>query len=470
MMKKLIRNGLFAFLVFIPFSVFSAPIEISPGVQLFLKNESWATTATLPVVARSAGRLIPYIGTAITFGPSLYSGIEAMLGSSTFRQSIGDVKSSVWDPLAPPKPADLPAGFSYYPTVFPTQVAPTSSAASACQSTLDYMDSMNRQSYSCAISEMTSATETTCYFKQDAHNNMDYCTLVGNSIVSTPLSKFNSCPENFMLSGLTCTYQYPVPVTRGYIPDQYCDGPYADTDLDCAVYRPKGKQTLYGYDSEGPFVVELDPGTNGSGSTIRRRVQTRNMDTNESQIETDTLNFDKDGKLQSGSHTNEPGTITLPTATPNPIPGQPPIIPEPIVTPKTPQNPVVFPDDYAREDTLKLTNTALKKLTETMHQDLTDIKGAVNSLKDAPDILANPDINNPQKHSFDLIKNNGMFDLLRGQSFVNVGECPKGSFSWNGNVYYFDKHCQLIEDSFGIFQPVMISVYLILAVFIVLRA
>lgn len=65
----------------------------------------------------------------------------------------------------------------------------------------------------------------------------------------------------------------------------------------------------------------------------------------------------------------------------------------------------------------------------------------------------------------------GAFTGLRGWRLpAHASQCPTSSFSWNGNTYTFDAHCQLATDHFAMFNGVMVLVFSISALFIVLRA
>lgn len=69
------------------------------------------------------------------------------------------------------------------------------------------------------------------------------------------------------------------------------------------------------------------------------------------------------------------------------------------------------------------------------------------------------------------VDGSGVFTGLRGWQFPgHFSQCPTSSFAWNGNIYTFDAHCQLVTDHFAMFNGVMVLVFSISALFIVLRA
>jgi len=63
------------------------------------------------------------------------------------------------------------------------------------------------------------------------------------------------------------------------------------------------------------------------------------------------------------------------------------------------------------------------------------------------------------------------FNGLRGWSMPNhSSQCPVGSFNWDGKTYTIDSHCQLVVDHWGPLSASMTAVWVVLALFIVLKA
>lgn len=89
----------------------------------------------------------------------------------------------------------------------------------------------------------------------------------------------------------------------------------------------------------------------------------------------------------------------------------------------------------------------------------------VNKLDEIPDDtsdLVKPDLTNP------LID---YFNPLRSWTVPSQGgQCPSGSFDWNGQNYSFDAMCTLFENNLTLIQGSMTVFYVILALLIVLGA
>lgn len=76
-----------------------------------------------------------------------------------------------------------------------------------------------------------------------------------------------------------------------------------------------------------------------------------------------------------------------------------------------------------------------------------------------------------QVRAVGLSKDSGPFgSLLAWGVPEHVSTCPSGSFEWNGTVYTFDAHCQLVLDHFGVIRTVMTAMFAFSGVLIVLRA
>lgn len=449
------------FCLFFSASVFSAPIPIAPGQTLLLKGESWAAAGSLPVVATSAGRLVPWIGYAITFGPVIYKGVEMLMADGiALRVPLTYPNPSLWTPLAPPAPPDVPLPSGLYTTSYnctPPAVGTGNSAAAACDAFLGPLKvcDRNSQGYDRAISVLSS-TETTCVMSFPGGYQQTFST------TKTP----PQCPAGFGASASGCTSLYQQPETRDHIPDQKCDQGFANTDVDCAAYRPAGPMTFYGNDADGPYTVDITPGGSGSAK-LRRRVQ-RPSPGGDTQVETDELEFDGDGKLVSGSHSTRPGTkLDLPTPT-NPNP-------EPVPTDPTNPNPTTsqFPNDYAREQTAQQTATKLIEATQVLMDIKT--KQAEESQKwDAR--FVDPAVSSPSDSSLTPKTGSETFKLIKDlvqiqpSNFSHISQCPTSSFSWNGQTYTINQHCPLINDHWTIFAAVMMAVWTALSLFIVLKA
>lgn len=80
----------------------------------------------------------------------------------------------------------------------------------------------------------------------------------------------------------------------------------------------------------------------------------------------------------------------------------------------------------------------------------------------------------PSSRSLSEVKGSGLdnsFLGLRGWTLPpHSSQCPTSSFSWNGNTYEFNAHCQLISDHFAAFRGVMTLIFSVSALFVVLKA
>lgn len=449
----------FCFFGFCGLSANSAPIQISPGVDLLTKAD-WAKVAEVAIpVAGLVARNTP-IGRVFTVATMVEKGFElAVLDGTTFRMPITAGGVSSLDAMAPDPPANVAQGIVYNTSAYSVPKS-YSSAQSACSGIVQQVvDNLALNGYQCINVFVAEVTETNCKYGSTS-NTVSTC-VASPVFYNAPISKIIGCPTGYIASGNDCVYQYQKPETRKHIPDNFCD---ASDDIDCKGRDPRGSQTFYGTDENGPFTLDITPNSTASGNASARR---RNQFTDNygTSVVEDNIVFNSDGTVASTSRVTYPNTSistvsTSPTLTPTSTSTNP------TVTPSA----TTFPNDYAKDETLRLINTSVLTATSTMTAESIKIQNAINALNDAPASVEVPDIMNPPTGSFNLIKDSGMFVMLSGQTFANAGQCPVSAFDWNGRTFHINQHCPLIEDSWPIFQPVMIAIWILLGVFIVLRA
>ena len=115
---------------------------------------------------------------------------------------------------------------------------------------------------------------------------------------------------------------------------------------------------------------------------------------------------------------------------------------------------VKFPDDYSRQGTAAATQANTQSIA--------------NSLKDTTD-ASEPTVA-PTSDFANSFFNKTFDNLLEWTPPQHVSTCPTPSFNALGQTFTIDAHCALMEDNKGPLQTAMSVIYLIMALFIVLKA
>ena len=120
---------------------------------------------------------------------------------------------------------------------------------------------------------------------------------------------------------------------------------------------------------------------------------------------------------------------------------------------------VQFPSDYARQGEAQSAATSI-----------TDALGAkIDKITETGADPADP--LQPATSEFDQAFFQGTFtNLLGWQLPGHSSQCPTSGFTWNGEAYVIDSHCQLVQDHFSALSTVMAVVWTVLALFILLGA
>jgi hypothetical protein len=76
----------------------------------------------------------------------------------------------------------------------------------------------------------------------------------------------------------------------------------------------------------------------------------------------------------------------------------------------------------------------------------------------------------PDQNFHDSFFKDTFVPLLSWQLPGHASTCPVGSFDWNSSTYTIDTHCQLINDHWSLLSQAMAVVWVIAALFVVMRA
>lgn len=275
-------------------------------------------------------------------------------------------------------------------------------------------------------------------------------------------SNKTSCPSGYTQVLDKCVLNNP----RQAAKDKACDMAYSNgafgfyDDADCAPaadgkkLQPyiRGPNVMaYGQNSNGqPLLFEVQPGQDEWKIKTHQQSDTPT----ETLVKTDTYTVDpKTGAITGASSSTSPGSITGPSGgtVPATYPGTPTPTDPKVNTDPTKKADIQFPSDYARQGEAGAAADKIKTAIED-----------VTKPSDELDDPSSPDWADPWGDSF-----NG----LRGWSMPgHSSQCPVGSFDWDGRIYTIDSHCRLVVDHWGALSASMTAVWLVAALFIVLRA
>ena len=255
-----------------------------------------------------------------------------------------------------------------------------------------------------------------------------------------------------------CALTDPKAVSKDFLADFRRNGQeYLFTDADSLPSYASvkdGAVNVYGTDSSGkPTNVIVTPNSSG-GSDIGVYSQ------NGSSVTGKKIAVSPAGVVTSVSETSVPGTISAPVSANVPAVNT-------AVTSTTSTgtetgtstgtgtgSDIVFPSDYARAGEAQAAANTVK----------TSIDGVKDKFTESM-TLVDPTV--PQ-----YVDNwAGKFDNLKGWTLPShSSNCPTGSFHWEGETFYFDSHCSLIQTHWTTLQSAMIVVWTVLALWVVLGA
>lgn len=460
-MKKFFLFFVVLFFGFGSVSSLAAGIPIVPGQTLFLRAEQAYGTRAVVAFAGAAARTNPLL-TALL---AIYAANAAlkvdmpdleldMDDGKTMRFPMSQNGRSKIDALAPATPVAVIPTNTFAVTfncASPAPIAYGASPAEACDAFLPKLQACDyaSQGYDRGITLVSSS-----------NNQCDFAFQSGYHQYIAVANGGTSCLPGYVLSGSECQYQWPAPLTRNHISDNYVD---SIDDIDSNGRDPQSYFTFSGYDQFGPFTAEIMPyTTSGEPGAIRLRFQ--NDTPSGSDVITDYVEFDYRGNPISGHRITTPNARLNPA--PTPVPGGPPVTTlPPVVTPTNPGGSEVnFPNDYAKDSSVQATNSKLQEIKAKMD--------AESEKMDA--LVVNPNIPQPSldavptgADSFSFIKDHLN---IATPNFSHTSQCPVSSFSWNDRVYVVDQHCLLISNHWSIFSAAMFAVWTVLSLFIVLRA
>ena len=281
--------------------------------------------------------------------------------------------------------------------------------------------------------------------------SLSYAGVVQSALGKAP-SEFGGCPNGYSVSGSNCNLiagQERL-VTSDKKSDMFVNaqgGLSWHPDLDTAppnVAVGNGGGKIWGTNSAGqPFLTTITPRVDG-GSDITTLTQVASS--TGSAIKSDTFAVSAAGVVTGVSGNTLPGSISLsPTATVAPT----------VTTDATAAPPIVFPDDYARQATAAASLGELAKISKT----LTDSS-------DVPDPLVPPSSSGFTDSFF-----KDTFDNLLGwQVPSHTSSCPTSSFNAFDRTFTIDAHCNLVNENFNNLRTAMTVIYVLMALFIVLKA
>ncbi len=354
------------------------------------------------------------------------------------------------------------------------------SPSAACQA---YANSLNSNNWVCGndqegyqpfIGQVFSVTESSCTYGG-----------CGQQMGTVSVSKSSAlgCPSGYSMSGGSCVMNDP----RQFQDDKTCDilfknGQFSTAgDLNCAAttdgssLQPlirDGNIIAYGTNSDGqPIMWTVTPGV--QGATVESYWYVRQSEQIQtdigSMVKTTTVAISPDtSTITSVSSSTSPGSISFPSGSGSP--GVAPSIPtvtDPVTNPTSPENTptvntqpgldtIVFPNDYAR------TGEASK---------------AADKIVDKLDSFSNPaeptqsDPEIPDDSNFDNSFFKNVFDPLLGWKLPSHESiCPVANFDLFNQSYVMDAHCLIAENNRAALSSIMMVAWVLVALFIVLKA
>lgn len=457
-MKKLL---LFVFIVVFGFGTvfsFSAGFPIVPGQTLFLRAEQAYGTRAVVQFAGAAARAHPLMTALMAIyaaNAALQVDMPAleldMDDGKTMRFPFSQNGYSKIDALAPVTPGPAIPANTYAVTFNCSSPAPIAYGASPAEACNGFLPKLK------ACDLASSGYDRGITLISTSNNQCDYLFQSGFHQIIAVGSGSITCLDGYILSGNECQYQWPAPLTRNHISDNFVD---SIDDIDSNGRDPRSVFTFSGYDQFGPFTAEIMPySVSGEPGAMRLRFQQDSP--SGSDVITDYVEFDFRGNPISGHRVTTPNAKLVP---PSPVPGGPPN-PLPVITPTNPGGSNVnFPNDYVKDSTVQVTNSRLQDIKTKMDTEAEKMDARfVNPNTPEPSVQTAP----TGVDSFSLIKDHLNIAV---PNFTHSSQCPISSFTWNDRTYVMDQHCALITNHWSIFSASMFAVWTLLSLFIVLRA
>ncbi|MBS1197466.1 MAG: hypothetical protein H6R18_1251 [Proteobacteria bacterium] len=205
-----------------------------------------------------------------------------------------------------------------------------------------------------------------------------------------------------------------------------------------------GRIVVTGSDSSGnPVVTTIE--LNSSGG-VKVTANTQSTMGGQSVVNTQTIDTSTNGQVSSVNSTTNQGSISGVGT------GEVPVVNTGAAV--NPGESLVFPSDYARVGEAATAAQAVKTSVDAVKDQLTSSVDVVD-----PTVPAWTD---PWGTTF---------NALKGWSLPShSSSCPQPSFNWEGRVYAFSTHCQLVTDHWSALSAAMMVVWTIAALWFVLTA
>lgn len=310
------------------------------------------------------------------------------------------------------------------------------------------------------ITKLSSDKYTYCYgdaspqcpnYEQLRFNNVEV------TILTSPM-----CPEGYEQSGASCIKELPDGTLDIILQDDLFTFRGKDPDSDSPdTFKPlikDGGQTvqLSGRDpvTNTPKTITVSHDSSTQNTTIR--VDTQINGPTGSHVDTTTAVVGPSGDITSSSSNSQPGTLNNPSGpgSGDGTPGSGGSGTSPGST-ITPGDGLVFPSDYARRGEAE---KAADKITQRIDDIFKDVS--------PPDDLEEPDSSEMR----DLFFKNTFNDLLGWRLPSHQSQCPKPRVTLFGQDHVIDSHCTIANEHFHVLSRFMMVVWVVIALFIVLRA